>query len=359
MTSRTIVLNGRKASLRLRGEGKHPVWHLRFTFNGQHVERSTRCTKLTPAMRAATIIHSRLTRQYADASRLAITDILDRWLEAGVGRGKKSEATAKKDRRVCRLIAVWLADRGIEDLAGISRNVGEDYKTAMLKSFSAKTAQNRLSIFKSAMRWAAREGIIESNPLENVELIPARQIAGSRRFVRAYSDDELERILEAAEPSPYRDAIYIAAFTGIRRGEIVAANVSDIEKVKGKMFLKVEDGKSAKPREVPIADRIVPIIRRLTKARKRHAPLVPAPDSGARINPDRLSAAARRVVIDAGIGDIGKPLHTLRHTVATKLLQSGVPDRVVMQILGHNDFKTLTRYAHLTRRDVATAMDKL
>jgi integrase len=53
--------------------------------------------------------------------------------------------------------------------------------------------------------------------------------------------------------------------------------------------------------------------------------------------------------------------HTLRHSAATLLLAQGVPERVIMDVLGHTDSRMVARYTHVTdslRQDAADAMDR-
>jgi integrase len=47
-------------------------------------------------------------------------------------------------------------------------------------------------------------------------------------------------------------------------------------------------------------------------------------------------------------------IHTLRHTLATRLIQNGMSIYEVKEILGHADIKTTMRYAHLEQRDVSS-----
>ena len=54
----------------------------------------------------------------------------------------------------------------------------------------------------------------------------------------------------------------------------------------------------------------------------------------------------RRVVRKAGLQ--GVTLHTLRHTFASQLVMAGVPLRDVQELLGHQNFATTLRYAHLS-----------
>ena len=62
---------------------------------------------------------------------------------------------------------------------------------------------------------------------------------------------------------------------------------------------------------------------------------------------------------EAGIDHQGQPLHILRHTFATRLIQEGVELEKIQQLLGHQDFSTTLQYAHLTSRSVKDEVNKL
>lgn len=123
----------------------------------------------------------------------------------------------------------------------------------------------------------------------------------------------------------------IAAFTGMRRGEIAALARADI----GKQFLTIRPAtsKSQRPRLVPV----VPEIRAALK-------FVPFT-----YHKDTYSDMARAA---------GFRLHDLRHSTASLLLNSGASLEVVGQVLGHASLQTTRRYAHLAPEVARAALLK-
>ena len=125
-----------------------------------------------------------------------------------------------------------------------------------------------------------------------------------------------------------RCAIWIALYTGCRRGEILSLTASDI----GQDTLTIRAGntKTLKTRTIPII-----------------APLRPWLDSiPLQINAEGLKTGFRRGREKAGMPEVN--FHDLRRSCGTLMVQAGVDLYVVSKVLGHSSTAvTQTRYAHL------------
>jgi integrase len=72
---------------------------------------------------------------------------------------------------------------------------------------------------------------------------------------------------------------------------------------------------------------------------------------------DAVSIGFRRLAKKLNLVDLR--FHDLRHDVASTLTMAGVPQRTVMEILGHRDPRMTLRYQHLTPKHMKSAMDSL
>jgi integrase len=140
----------------------------------------------------------------------------------------------------------------------------------------------------------------------------------------------------------------LAAFTGMRRGEILNLRWKDVDLAHQRVYLA--DTKNGTLRIVALNALAAQVLQSL-----------PIGDLGMLVLPDvnaaRLSVYTRRVFASVGIQDAS--FHSLRHTAASWLVMEGVDLYAVGQILGHKTPRMTQRYAHLSPGYMAMAVGKL
>jgi site-specific recombinase XerD len=177
--------------------------------------------------------------------------------------------------------------------------------------------------------------------------------------------EEVWRIIEHVRRPQYRVCLSVISACGLRLLEGVRLQVSQIDSAR--MQLHIRAGKGNKDRAIPLPPKTLTLLRahwRLhrnplwlfpgtTPTGEQHAKL-PLEESG-------LQKAFRQAVRAAGVN---KPatIHSLRHSWATHLLESGVSVRVLQLWMGHTSPTTTAIYTHLTQHAepaAATALDRL
>lgn len=113
------------------------------------------------------------------------------------------------------------------------------------------------------------------------------------------------------------------------------------------MLVRVHQGKGGKGRFVPLAPRVLGLLREDWQRQRPRPWLFPARDGSAPLPPTSLQKTFKAVVRQSGIAKEAS-IHTLRHSCATHLLERGVPLRVIQELLGHQSPRTTARYTHLT-----------
>jgi len=145
---------------------------------------------------------------------------------------------------------------------------------------------------------------------------------------------------------------------GLRITEAATLEVTAIDGVMG--FIRVI-GKGNKERQVPLPQPVLAELRSLWKTHRDKRWLFPSPRQEGPISRYALWLTFKQAVRAAGITRRITP-HSLRHSYATRLLESGVDIRVVQILLGHARIGTTAIYTHLTeptRASLKRILDKL
>jgi site-specific recombinase XerD len=145
---------------------------------------------------------------------------------------------------------------------------------------------------------------------------------------------------------------------GLRITEAATLEVTAIDGIIG--FIRVI-GKGNKERQVPLPQSVLAELRNLWKTHRDKRWLFPSPRQEGPISRYALWLTFKQAVRAAGITRRITP-HSLRHSYATRLLESGVDIRVVQILLGHARIGTTAIYTHLTeptRASLKRILDKL
>ncbi|MFA1676365.1 tyrosine-type recombinase/integrase [Rhizobium mongolense] len=171
--------------------------------------------------------------------------------------------------------------------------------------------------------------------------------------------DEIVRFLEAVPSLRTRTALTTAYAAGLRASEAVHLKVRDIDGERG--IIRVEHGKGGKDRNVMLSAQLLAILRVYWRLARPEVWLFPGRDETKPIDVQVLYSACRSACAAAGI-DKRVTVHTLRHSFATHLLESGTDIRIIQVLLGHNNLSTTARYTKVSNtliRSMTSPLDRL
>ena len=182
--------------------------------------------------------------------------------------------------------------------------------------------------------------------------IPARiaYAREPRKLPVILSADEVVRFLEAVPSLKTRTALTTAYAAGLRASEAVSLKVADIDS--SRMLIQVRHGKGAKDRTVMLSPQLLAILRTYWRLARPREWLFPGRDESKPIDVQVLHAACRSATKAAGLAK-RVTVHTLRHSFATHLLESGVDIRIIQVLLGHNSLSTTARYTQVATTTIA------
>jgi site-specific recombinase XerD len=189
------------------------------------------------------------------------------------------------------------------------------------------------------------------------ERIPyARQ---PRKLPEVLSADEVVQFLEAVPSLRTRVALTTAYAAGLRASEAVSLKVANIDSAR--MVIRVQQGKGGKDRYVMLSAQLHRILRVYWKLAHPKDWLFPGRDPANPIDVQVLHAACRSACAASGLTK-RVTVHTLRHSFATHLLESGTDIRIIQVLLGHSNLSSTARYTHVSSgliRQTDSPLDRL
>ena len=172
----------------------------------------------------------------------------------------------------------------------------------------------------------------------------------TRSIPAVLSVDEVRALFEAAAPGRDRVLLQTAYACGLRIGELVHLQVTDIDAAR--MLVTVRRGKGNKDRQVPLSERLLKELRWQWWTHRSRPWLFPGQSADRPLHPTNVQRLFQAALRRAGIAKRATP-HTLRHSFATHLLEAGVDLVAVQRLLGHGSLSTTAHYLHVSRRHLA------
>jgi site-specific recombinase XerD len=173
------------------------------------------------------------------------------------------------------------------------------------------------------------------------------------RLPLVLSQEEVARLIDAAE-SPFHRVLLMTLYaTGARRAEVARLKISDIDSER--MVIHIRGGKGRKDRDVMLSPKLLAALRAYWRGLRRKPSIWLFPSGRWHnckhpISPNAVWLACYRAACRASLAHKRIHPHTLRHCFATHLLEAGADLRTIQLLLGHRDLEETTIYLHLSRR---------
>ena len=179
-----------------------------------------------------------------------------------------------------------------------------------------------------------------------------------RSLPSVFSKEEVEAILCSLRNLKHKAILSVIYSAGLRIGELINLKISDIDS--HRMVIHIRQAKGRKDRMVTLSSKIVVLLRQYYQAYKPKEYLF----EGVGFRPYSNSSCRsilKRAMKAAGIRKPGS-LHTLRHSYATHLLESGTDIRFIQELLGHKSSRTTEIYTHVSKKkleEIKSPFDEL
>lgn len=287
---------------------------------------------------------------------------LSRYREHLGTRGYRPMGIATAGRYIGDFIA-WAEERGVRHPAQVSRAVLERYQRHLYhyrkrngEPLSIAGQRCKLVPLRGYFKWLTRTAQIPANPAADMDL--PRKLKRLPRVV--LTEKEAERVMAAIDsstPIGLRDRALVELLyaTGMRRSELAALEMGDVELERGVVL--VREGKGGKDRLLPLGERAGHWIglyleqARAQLAWNQHEATLFLGQGGEPLSPLWLSTVVAKRVDAAELGKRGG-CHLWRHTMATLMLEGGADIRHIQAMLGHAELSTTQIYTQVAIRQL-------
>lgn len=235
------------------------------------------------------------------------------------------------------------------------------------------TQRSRYRHVRAFFSWAVDRDLADESPIENLK--QPRNETKKQAFLEPEDIMKLLRTIKAwremheGEPGPtpqdrwLKQMIRVAVGTGLRRGELLNLQWSDIDLEREELMVRHRGDfspKNGQERVVPLRGDSLDALRDM-KERRQPIPGDPvfldANDEPPK--PDRVTKRFKHYVRKAELEDKEDlKFHSTRHTTGSWLSMQGVPLRVISEILGHSSTQVTEKYSHLQPEIMERAMDE-
>lgn len=216
------------------------------------------------------------------------------------------------------------------------------------RGVSLKTLEGNRYVFTSFFGWAWKEELLPKNPTVNLASIRQQKV-----IRKPYSAVEIESLKRSAESTRDRAIVSFLLSTGCRISEVCALDVLDVNF--RDRCVKVL-GKGNKERVVYLDDVTAMLLHEYFRERNDDKEALFVGKGTERMTPQGMRAMLTRLGEKANVENVHP--HRFRRTLATNLINHGMPIQDVAAILGHDKIDTTMTYVYLDQYHVESAYRK-
>ena len=177
-----------------------------------------------------------------------------------------------------------------------------------------------------------------------------------RKLPTVLGQEEVHDLIQCVTQPKHRAVLLTLYAAGLRLAEATHLKIPDVDSQR--MQLKINAGKGARDRYVPISPRLLEELRTYWKQHRPRVYLFPGRTPDVPLSSATMQKVCKLAAAQARINKTVTP-HTLRHSYATGLLEAGVDLMAISKLLGHSSFVTTMIYLHCRRQHLDTAPSPL
>lgn len=188
------------------------------------------------------------------------------------------------------------------------------------------------------------------------DIIRLQRPKKEKKLPKVMSKEEVKAIFDVVDNIKHKTELMMAYSCGLRVSEVARLKVADIDSKR--MVVIVHQGKGRKDRQTMLSENMLDQLRAYYKEYKPREWMFENPNKDGPISIKTLQRVFNNSVKKAGLNKY-VTFHSLRHSFATHLLESGVDIRYIQELLGHSSSKTTEIYTHVSLKSIRKIMNPL
>lgn len=230
---------------------------------------------------------------------------------------------------------------------------GKSIHKAKRKPIAPATLNRYAASISAVFTWAICRRVAPKgwdHPGRRIERLPE-----NNEKTRFLSDDERDRLLAACKASSWPRLymlVLLALTTGARKGELLGLTWPDVDLVQ--RLAHVGRTKNRDPRALPLVPTVLEELQRFKPESGTGLVFLSARNPGQAYSFESLFHEAMRATKIRGV-----TFHTMRHSCASILAQSGATLLEIADVLGHRQLQMTKRYSHLTTTHKSAMVNRL
>lgn len=260
----------------------------------------------------------------------------------------------------------WLESKSIYELHQITsveiscfhQYIQQRKSTKTHTVLKLKTIYDIMRTVQMYLGYALQGNKITSNPASYLKFnYPKEEV-----YRIIFNQDQIQQLYQVAENLQEKALLHIAYGCGLRVQEISDLNKEDVRLLENVII--VEKGKNNKRRLVPISDKIKAELQKFISLSEPKQKALFLNSKGKRMQQWTLNRLLKNMILRTDFGkkfikeELNKiGIHSLRHSIATHLLENGMKLEQVQQFLGHNHMESTEIYTHINQNQINSLYD--
>ena len=271
-----------------------------------------------------------------DIEQVNFASYRGQWLAAKTAEGCAA-ATVKFYTHATSRFETFLGLAAKGPISNIHREMVEKFRNELAASLSAQTTNHQIKGLRMLFKAAMESGVISENPAAFVKTISTKRVAKKRK--QAFSIEQVRQILPHCA-GEWKGMVLFGLYTGQRLADIQHLTWKGVSEDCSKITLITR--KTGRSMTIPAAGPLLAHLKSLDRPDSEEAYLHP---KAAALKSNTLSGRFADILIEARIrpkdgndgarDHTGLSFHSLRHSAVTILKEAGIPQAVVMELIGH------------------------